>query len=277
MFVAARMSKGLYSARSIQEFAIEMHLFSVKWFESLPSTNLFLTELLLKTPDLAAGTVVATAHQTAGRGRYERVWRSQPGEDLACSILVRAHVSAERVPCLSMAAGLAVSAALERFGLAPRVKWPNDVLAGGRKIAGILSEYVPTGDAGEKCCVVGIGINVNMPPETLAAIERPATSILAETGRRTEVRTVLDALLDALPVLLEHWERGGFPAFRAAWEACDWGLGSCVTVGEGANRHAGIVRGYGEFGELVLEDESGCQRHVFLGDVLSPDVTDVLE
>jgi BirA family biotin operon repressor/biotin-[acetyl-CoA-carboxylase] ligase len=245
-----------------------MHLFAPQWFETLPSTNDRLICMLLENPKLPSGTVIATANQTAGRGRYDRVWHSQPGDDLASSILVRAVVPAERVPCLSMAVGVGVSHALDRFGVTTQVKWPNDVLVKERKIAGILSEYIPeTGDR-ERCCAVGIGINVNMPLEDLAAIDRPATSILNQTGQRTELSAVLDALLEALPPFLGKWEKGGFPAFRADWQARDWGLGRHVTVGEDSRKHTGIIRGYGELGELILEDERGNQRRVVFGDVL---------
>jgi BirA family transcriptional regulator, biotin operon repressor / biotin---[acetyl-CoA-carboxylase] ligase len=244
-----------------------MHFLSPQWYETLPSTNTHLTGLLAEVPGLPAGTVVATLHQTAGRGRYERVWTTSPGRDLAMSFLVRAPVEAAWVPSLPMAASLGVARALAGLGVDARLKWPNDVLANGRKICGILSEYVPGPDEPVPTAVVGVGVNVSMTEEEARRIDRPATSILIETGQEWDVAEVLDAILKALPEPIARWESGGFAAIRNDWMDLAAGIGERATVGEGRNRKTGTLAGFGQYGELLLVDDAGAEHAMILGDV----------
>lgn len=242
----------------------------VEWHETLPSTNAYLANRLGQKPELESGTLVAARCQTTGRGRHSRAWVSCPGRDLSFSFLVRTEAPAEWVPALPMAVALGVADALERFGVAARVKWPNDVLVNGRKICGLLSEYVPEASAERRTAVVGVGVNVNMSGDEAADIDRPATSILAETDAEADVDTVLDAVLDALPAWLDRWQAAGFAGFRDAWIARTEGLGQPVTVTEGTTQKHGVLRGFGEFGELILEDAAGHTRTILLGDVVVP-------
>ena len=249
-----------------------MHFLSPQWHETLLSTNTHLANLLAEDPSLRSGTVVATSHQTAGRGRYDRLWTTSPGRDLAMSFLVRAPVEAAWVPSLPMAVSLGVARALGALGVETRLKWPNDVLAGGRKICGILSEYVPGSDEMARTAIVGVGVNVNMSEEEALRIDRPATSIFIETGRERDVAEVLDAALEALPGPVDRWESGGFAAIRDDWVALASGLGEQVTVGEGRNRNTGTLTGFGEFGELLLTGDTGAEHAMILGDVTTQSV-----
>ena len=160
----------------------------VQWHESLPSTNTYLRELLVREPYLAAGAIVATTHKTAGRGRHDRTWAGAPGRDLAASIVLRERVSQECLPILPMAAALAVRAALVGLGVDAQVKWPNDVLVKGQKICGILAEVAPahtrtrtnTDKHGHKKRDHGTGVReeptVNRSPSTVHAPQAQAGS-----------------------------------------------------------------------------------------------------
>lgn len=159
-------------------------------------------------PDDAEGAVVATDHQTAGRGRLGRVWEDTPRTSLLFSVLLQPAVPAERLPELSVLAAEAVADALRDLTRLPAtVKGPNDVLVEGRKVAGIL------GEASEGRVVVGIGVNVHqtaaeLPPET----RLPATSVALETGGEVDRGELLAAVLERLERRYDSWLTARAPA-----------------------------------------------------------------
>ena len=151
-------------------------------------------------PELPEGAVAVTEEQTEGRGRLGRRWHAAPFTSVLCSVNLRPAVDSARLPELSLVAGAACAEAIEAvMGLEPELKFPNDVLIGGRKVAGILAE------AREGRVVLGIGVNVNVTPEQLPSeLETPATSLLVEMG--TEVDRV-ELLVTVLERLEDHYER----------------------------------------------------------------------
>jgi BirA family biotin operon repressor/biotin-[acetyl-CoA-carboxylase] ligase len=166
--------------------------------EVCPSTQRLLGD------ELAEGAVAVAEEQTEGRGRLGRQWLSPPGTSLLVSILLRPPVESRALPELSVVAGRACAEAIGSVtGLAPEIKLPNDVLLGGRKVAGILAE------AREGRVVLGIGINVNVPRDALPAeVARPATSLLVETGSEVDRAELLVQLLLVLERRYDEWVRG---------------------------------------------------------------------
>ena len=158
----------------------------------------------LLADDAPEGTVAAAGEQTAGRGRLGRDWVAPPGSSVLASIALRPDVPTEKLAELSLVAGRAVAQALaEVAGLVPEVKWPNDVLIGGRKVAGILSEA----RAGR--VVLGVGINVLQTRDELPArAQHAATSLFLETGRRIPRAELLAAVLDHLEREHDAWVAG---------------------------------------------------------------------
>jgi BirA family biotin operon repressor/biotin-[acetyl-CoA-carboxylase] ligase len=154
-------------------------------------------------PDEAEGTTVATDHQTHGRGRLGRVWEAPPGTGLLFSVLLRPSPPMAIWPELSLVAGDAVAAALrEQTGVAAELSHPNDVLAGGRKVAGILPEAT-TGRV-----VLGIGVNVKQTTDELPAeTPKPATSLRVETGRDWPRAPLLAAILLELERRYDGWQQ----------------------------------------------------------------------
>ena len=209
-------------------------------------------------PELPSGTVVATREQTQGRGRRGRDWLAAANENLTFSILLRSSSKPWKIPSVSMAVAIAISDLLKAEGIQASLKWPNDVLVAGKKICGILSEGVPGG------IIIGVGLNVNMG--NAGHIDQPATSMLIETGARRNIDDLLDTLLKHLTVWLEEWEQGGFPQIRNAWEANVPTLGKPVTVRDGDSFRKGILHGFGDDGELLLE-ENGTVSSIWAGDV----------
>ena len=168
---------------------------SYRYLESCPSTQRELA------PDDGEGTVVATGHQTAGRGRRGRTWTDAPGTSVLFSLLLRPDVPADRLPELTVLAAEAVAGAI---GPGAAVKEPNDVLLGGRKVAGVL------GEASEGRVVLGIGVNANQAPDQLPPeTQLPATSIRIERDEPVDRAEVLAAILDELEWRYDAWLSGG--------------------------------------------------------------------
>jgi BirA family biotin operon repressor/biotin-[acetyl-CoA-carboxylase] ligase len=166
-----------------------------RYVESTPSTQLLLP------PEAPEGAAVVAGEQTAGRGRLGRRWLAPAGTSLLCSVQLRPEIPGERLPELTGVAARACAEAIEALtGLVTELKFPNDVLLGGRKVAGVLAE------AREGRIVLGIGVNVNVPAEQLPEdVDRPATSLLAETGHELDRAELLAELLDRLERRYDKW------------------------------------------------------------------------
>ena len=163
--------------------------------DSTPSTQLLLEA------DAPEGALVVAEEQTQGRGRLGRRWLAPRGTSLLCSLQLRPAVPGERLPELTGVAAQAVAetvAAVARVD--PELKFPNDVLVGGRKLAGVLAE------AREGRIVLGIGINANVAEDDLPSeVDTPATSLLVETGRELDRAELLVELLERLERRYEAW------------------------------------------------------------------------
>ncbi|MBM3219848.1 MAG: biotin--[acetyl-CoA-carboxylase] ligase [Candidatus Rokubacteria bacterium] len=212
--------------------------------ESVDSTQRHARELA--DDGAVDGTVVTAETQTAGRGRRGRVWKDVPGASVLMSVILRTSLPAARVATLSIAAGVAVAEALrEVAGIDARLKWPNDVLVDGRKVAGVLLER--HGDV----VILGIGINVTrdaVPPD----IDAHATSIArARRDASVDREAVLLAVVDSVARWRGMLEREGFEPVRTRWTALAAMLGRRVTV-DGV---AGIARGLDVDGALLIESE----------------------
>ncbi|HEX6149418.1 biotin--[acetyl-CoA-carboxylase] ligase [Nocardioides sp.] len=184
------------------------------------STNAVVADL---ARDGAPGwTVVVTEHQTAGRGRLDRTWDTPDRAALTFSTLLRPSVAGGEWPWLPLLAGVAVAGALREAGVPATLKWPNDVLIGGRKTAGILAERLetPTGPA----AVVGIGLNVHQRVDELPV--PTATSVEHATGAAPDRTDLLLDILSRLRRQYDAWSVGGGAAVRPAYVA------ACETIGQ---------------------------------------------
>lgn len=212
------------------------------------------------------GTVVVADHQAAGRGRLDRTWLSPPGTGIAVSMLFRpSPVPAAHWPWLPLLTGVAVAGAVRTVsGISPGLKWPNDVVLGGGKLAGILAEVVPEG-AG--AVVVGVGLNVS----TTAADLPPTGTSLALCGAPGVDRLdVLAAMLTTVEKLYDGWCRtdGDTAAAVAAYRPLCTTLGATVqvTVPGGADVE-GVAVDVDAHGRLVVRTDTG-DRTLSVGDVV---------
>ena len=244
-----------------------MEFLKPEWRDRVSSTNTVLLSRLASGERLTSGYVLAAKEQTAGRGRYDRRWASRPGRDLTFSFLLLTDAGFPKLSSLTMAVALGVADAIQDHGVATQVKWPNDLLASGCKICGILAERNDCDPAPGEAVVVGVGVNVNMEGHEAAAIDRPATSVLIESGRSNPVESVLQGVLDRLPHWVDRWEEGGFPALHDEWFSRHCAVGERVTVGAGDGVCEGLLAGFGESGQLLLRNEQGEVREVWAGDV----------
>jgi BirA family biotin operon repressor/biotin-[acetyl-CoA-carboxylase] ligase len=236
----------------------------ITYFETIASTSDWLKD---QARDGAPEWSVCMAgRQTAGRGRQGRTWASPPG-NLYLSVLLRPAFPSRLLALIPLAAGVAVAQALEETGVGAALKWPNDVVVGGRKLAGVLSEA--SGGAGdETVVVVGIGVNVAgpvaLPPELLGV----ATSLAAESGRPAETLGLAAAVLARLTLCYDALGRGDADVVLAEWRSrsTPW-WGRFVEMRSGDDVVRGVARDVDESGALLIELADGSLRRVLSGEV----------
>lgn len=218
----------------------------------------------------AGGLWLWAGQQKAGRGRRGRAWASAPG-NLYCTLLLRPDCTAEDGARLSFAAALGVAEALDSFiNDAGRValKWPNDVLVDGRKVAGILLESTAGAEGRLTWLAIGIGVNlVTYPEET----QHPATSLAAAHGSAPAPGAVLGVLAERLCAWIETWRTEGFEPIRAAWLARAARVGQTIEVRLSGETLTGTFSALDRAGYLVLEQPDGSTRRIGAGDVFFPD------
>jgi BirA family transcriptional regulator, biotin operon repressor / biotin---[acetyl-CoA-carboxylase] ligase len=224
----------------------------VEILDAAPSTNAVAAD---RARDGAPhGLVMVAEHQTAGRGRLDRAWETPARAALTFSVLLRPRVPAAEWPWLPLLAGHALAIALREAEVPATLKWPNDVLVGEHKVAGILLERIDTRDG--PAAVLGIGLNVSTTAAELPV--ETATSVALATGSAPDRTELLTRLLTRLVDEYDAWEAGGTgrtEALRAAY------TDACVTVGRevrvelpGGDVRTGTARGIDAGGRLVVDD-----------------------
>jgi BirA family biotin operon repressor/biotin-[acetyl-CoA-carboxylase] ligase len=214
------------------------------------------------TPD---GTLVIAEEQAAGRGRLARRWWAPRGTCLLMTVVFRPRLEPCQAQRLTMICALAVCDAIERVcALEARIKWPNDVLIGDKKVCGILTELGLYGSA-LAYALVGIGINVNVDWDRNLPLMMPATSLSAETGGQVSRLDLLAALLAAVEKRYLPLQEGR--SFRRAWADRLETLGRLVRVADGTDVWQGRAVGVDEDGALIIRLDDGSERRFLAGDV----------
>jgi BirA family biotin operon repressor/biotin-[acetyl-CoA-carboxylase] ligase len=212
------------------------------------------------------GTLVITDHQTAGRGRLSRHWEAPPGSSLLMSLLFRPALAPPQVQRLTMIAGLTLLDAIEdRTGLQPALKWPNDVVVDGAKVAGILTEVSLTGNRIDHA-VVGVGLNVNLDPRALPGdLLVPATSLAQALGRPVARLPLLWTFLRGMEARYLALQAGHAP--HGPWAERLVTLGRPVVVSSDTTLLEGVTEGVDADGALLVRLADGGLRTVLAGDV----------
>jgi BirA family transcriptional regulator, biotin operon repressor / biotin---[acetyl-CoA-carboxylase] ligase len=236
-------------------------------YASLPSTNTEAARLAAQGAE--EGLCIVADEQTAGRGRLQRSWLSPKGAGIYFSTLLRPLIPLDQWPLITFVAALAVSDALRvACDLETDIKWPNDLLAGERKICGILAEAIETPQG--RAVVVGIGINLTKEAFS-ADLSNVASSVAEATTRHPEKESILAALVQAIA----DWysvlqETGGQRKILEAWAArSSYAEGKSVRVISGDDVICGITRGVESDGALRVETSATEVRIIRTGDVAS--------
>jgi BirA family transcriptional regulator, biotin operon repressor / biotin---[acetyl-CoA-carboxylase] ligase len=243
------------------------------WLETCPSTN---TWAIANAAHLHSGDVVFTQHQTAGRGQQGRTWHSPPGV-LTASVVLD-HIPTAQLPALSLAAGLAVIYAIEDLAADCqghlRLKWPNDVLARGRKLAGILCEASSTESLGR--VVVGVGLNrcgaspqgvlAEVAPQSVS-LDQLSVSVPSELALLERLRHYLCETVGLLK-FAEHQSGNGLSALLPVIRSRDALLGQRVTVDMGGEKMTGKAAGIGDRGHLLLRLNNGEVKAITSGRII---------
>lgn len=230
---------------------------------TVDSTN----SVLLSRPNPPLGTceVVLAEYQSAGRGRRGRAWLAPPGGAICLSLNWSFREVPRDLGALGLAVGVCVLRALRREGLdGGGLKWPNDILVGGRKLGGILIE-LRAESAGPACVVIGIGLNVALGEQLLAEIERtgiPATDLVVSGLRQPSRNALAAALIGEVAQGLERFESEAMRPFIEEWRAADALQGSQIEVRTLAESVRGWAKGIDLHGALVVETPHGIRRFI---------------
>jgi BirA family transcriptional regulator, biotin operon repressor / biotin---[acetyl-CoA-carboxylase] ligase len=233
----------------------------IEHFDVLDSTNTWLaTRAAEGAPE---GLVAVADFQSAGRGRLDRRWESPPGASLLCSILLRPDVSPDQLQLVVACVALSARAALVRLcGVRPDLKWPNDLIVGDAKVAGLLAEIVAVDE--RLAVVVGIGVNLtNDGPKDVVA-----TSVRTSSGVTISSPALLDILLEELEsrrVLLD--DINGQVTLRDEYQRALVTLGQSVRVERSHDAIVGLAESVDEYGQLQVRTEDGVIT-VSVGDVV---------
>ncbi len=235
----------------------------IHYRSSMDSTNNFAKELVEQyaAPE---GTLVITEEQTGGRGRRGKSWSSPAGTNLLFSILLRPALQADRVFVLTMILALAALEAVKALsGLSPRIKWPNDLYGGMKKLAGILTEF-SVKDTCVEWVVLGLGMNVNWYPQELSV---NATSVFSETGVRVPRNSLLIGIIKRFESYYREVLSGKVEPFYERWNEACFILGKPVEIESSKERIRGTALRIDRDGALIIETEQGLIQRVVAGDV----------
>jgi BirA family biotin operon repressor/biotin-[acetyl-CoA-carboxylase] ligase len=239
---------------------------NIDYFTEIDTTN-------TRAKDLAAGgapegTLVIAEKQTKGRGRKGRSWFSPLGHGIYTSFILRPAMAPSGAPRITLMTAVAIAEALlSLMQLEVRIKWPNDILVNGKKLAGILTEISTEMDA-INYIVVGIGLNVNTPFKDLPEeLRDTATSIMIETGKQFPRVKLLRACLEWFEKYYEMFKKGDFEPIMHRWKQLSGMVGQQVMVDVIGQKHIGEVMDIDDDGVLILKDNQERFHRIFSGDV----------
>ena len=237
------------------------------FFKQTASTNA--DAFRLAEAGAAEGTVVLADSQTGGKGRRGRVWSSPAGVNLYCSVVLRPSIMPQEAPQLTFLSAVAVARAIElTTNLTPEIKWPNDLLVSGKKVAGLLNEMSAETD-GINFVILGIGVNLNMSADQFPEnLRHPATSLLIESGVRVDRSLFAAAILNELDRLYADFLAHGFGPVREEWQRrCNANGRQVIVNDSGTECTGGRFFGIDSDGAMLLRSDVGKLHRIICGDV----------
>lgn len=236
-------------------------------FDSLPSTNVYADTLARE--GAPHGTVITALEQTRGQGRDQRTFCSPQG-GLYFSLIIRPELNIQKVPLVTLAAGVGVLQALCQISLIKGImlKWPNDLYHNGLKLAGILTQAGPlTSSSGPEYCIIGVGINVNTDLSLFPHSLRPLVSSLYHiTDRQFSIDEILQTnitcILEAITRLHSDKKK-----LLTEWRAADYLYGKELRCRLGKQIISALGSGLNDAGHYLVKDAKGCLHHIIAGDI----------
>ncbi|MFB5661700.1 biotin--[acetyl-CoA-carboxylase] ligase [Alteribacillus sp. HJP-4] len=234
--------------------------------KELPSTQKLAHDMARNEAE--EGTVIVADQQLEGKGRLGRSWHSPAGTGLWFSIILRPDVPPHHAPQLTLLTAVAAAEGIESAtGVKAEIKWPNDILFKGKKIAGILTEMQSDPDK-VQAVIVGIGMNVNQEKHQFPSeLSDKATSLAIEAGRTFHRADVIAAILERYEYLYFYYLKEGFEGVRKRWEALAVTIGKNITARTVAKTFTGRAKGITDDGVLMLETASGRIEYIYSADI----------
>ena len=235
------------------------------YLEEVDSTNKYAKDNISNLEDF---TVVYTFNQTSGRGRLERKWSYLGKDNIYASIILKPSLEMKEVYSnLTQYLCVVLAKTMEDYKVSPKIKWPNDIQIGGKKISGILAEGVVDSE-GLKGLVLGFGINLNAKKEDLDNINQPATSLNIEIGNFVNKEMFLKQLLDKFCLLYNKFIEEGFLLIKEDYIKRAGFLNKQVSVKVFDKTYDGIASGITDKGALIIVDKDNIEHTLLIGDIL---------
>ncbi|MCB9093472.1 MAG: biotin--[acetyl-CoA-carboxylase] ligase [Halobacteriovoraceae bacterium] len=232
--------------------------------EKVNSTNTYAKENYSHF-DLSKITCITADEQTAGRGRFNRSWVSPKGENIYLTYFFTMDKKIMDLNNIAQILSLSVTKLLNKVGLSPHIKWPNDVLVNGKKIAGILCETIDLHD--KFGVILGTGINVNMSKEALDEIDQPATSLLVEFGEKQELVPLINMLEGFFLEDYHLYKRDGFKPFYMSYDALLTHKGKPITLKQNGHLISGTLHSLNPDGRLNILLDNGEIQTLSSGEI----------
>lgn len=210
-------------------------------------------------------TCITAQEQTAGRGRFFRKWLSPKGQNIYATLYFQTPRTAPYLGNLGQVMSLSCCSVLREKGFSVQIKWPNDLLIAGKKVAGILCETVVMEE--HLGIVLGFGINVNMSQELLDMIDQPATSLAEQSGHLWKIEQILEPIVKQFVQDLQLLERHGFVHFQKEYEEILAYKGQLMSWSDGVRHIKGICHSISEDGKLNLIIPSGEMISLSAGEI----------
>lgn len=213
-------------------------------------------------------TLVTADTQTAGRGRFKRKWESPPGRNIYASFCFFVEGYSPHIGNIPQVLALSTAKILKTMDFDPSLKWPNDILLSEKKVAGILAE---TTALDQLCVVIGIGLNVNMPKALLQKIDRPATSLMVESGRTYDPEEILAKLAQTFSADLDRFFSRGFTPFIEPYrQSMSRNPDRTIRFNDNKNIWEGKLHAINEEGSISLKLFNGEIKTFIAGEILWP-------
>jgi len=246
---------------------INTHKFGQKIYHFLRTDSTNIQARALAAEGALEGTLLVAEYQEKGKGRLNRLWQSPSGKNLLFSLILRPDWPPQQAFYGTVLTSVSLCRAIQEIaGIEVGIKWPNDIYAGEKKLAGILTEFATDLDCIEYL-IVGIGINCNWAPPKPPPGGQPATSLLKETGHKISRLKLLIRFLSQAESIYEKTKIEGIGCLREEWDRYSLVNNRRVTISNDQNNWSGIARGIDEHGALILCLDNGREEKFLTGDV----------